>query len=454
VETVYAFESQLAEIIKVEENVPFISTVHETTEHAGDIAVALASGDTRDNKDILAPYLKELRTSVLLKPPEELELSRENIEQEDKKNELTGKLMLFIAQLINKRRLMASPPQAYPQVRLCVTAASLQQKIRKLEHSLQKSVSGSYERRKISGSRAKTVSEFNDTVSQVNLCALKDRRILREIDAIKGSGYRQKGIVEKKFQLLVRELEAVEARAQAARDRLVKSNLRLVVGIARRYLHWGLPLSDIIQEGNIGLMRAAEKFDYRLGARFSTYASWWIRQAIVRCIDAQRSSIRLPVYINERCKKMRKLTRQIVQDTGAEPVPESIAEAMGISSRHVDQMQLMIQDTISLETPSGKEDGPLKYFIVDAAATSPLDEVLKEQRLQTADQALQVLAPREKEIIRMRFGIGDDAEHTLEEIGQRFGLSRERIRQLEDKALAKLKRSKKIQELMQSFASA
>jgi len=124
---------------------------------------------------------------------------------------------------------------------------------------------------------------------------------------------------------------------------------------------------------------------------------------------------------------------------------------MGLTARNVDQMQQIAQDTISLETPSGKEDGPLKYFIVDASATSPLDEVLKEQRLQTADQALQMLAPREKEIIRMRFGIGDDAEHTLEEIGQRFNLSRERIRQLEDKALAKLKRSKKIQELMQSF---
>jgi RNA polymerase primary sigma factor len=454
VETVYALEVQMAEIIKAEENPPFISPDPETTEHAEEVSIAPTSSAARDTKDILAPYLRELRTSVLLKPHEELALSRENVEQEQIQHELTGRLMLFLAQLVNKQRLMAAPAHAHQQLRLCVTAASLQQKILKVERLMQKSVSGSYERRKLSVSRTKAVREFGETVLQANLFALKQNTILREIRAINSDGFRQKGEIEKKFQHLVQEIQSAEVRAQAARDRLVKSNLRLVVGLARRYLHWGMPLSDLIQEGNIGLMRAAEKFDYRMGARFSTYASWWIRQAIVRCIDAQRSSIRLPVYINERCKKMRRLSRQIVQDTGAEPIPASLAEAMGISSRHIDQMQLILQDTISLETPAGKEDGPLKHFIVDPAASSPLDEVLREQRMQTADQALQVLAPREKEIIRMRFGIGEDAEHTLEEIGQRFGLSRERIRQLEDKALNKLKRSRKIHELMQSFASA
>jgi RNA polymerase primary sigma factor len=453
VETVYAFDSKIEEIIKAGESVPFISTGHEATGHAEDVPVAQASADARENKDVLAPYLKELRASVLLKPHEELELSMENIEQEQKKHELTEQLMLFIAQQISKRRLMTAPADAHQQVRICVSAALLQRRIRKFERSIQQSVPGSYERRKLSGNKAQAVNEFRDTVLRVDLCALKERAILREINSFKRAGARQKMRIEKEFQRLVQGIQAAETRAQAARNRLVKSNLRLVVGIARRYLHWGMPISDIIQEGNIGLMRAAEKFDYRLGARFSTYASWWIRQAIVRCIDAQKNSIRLPVYINERCKKMRRLTRQIVQDTGAEPMPASLAETMGISSRHIDQMQLILQDTISLETPAGKEDGPLKYFIVDPAASSPLDEVLREQRMQTADQALQVLAPREQEIIRMRYGIGDDAEHTLEEIGQRFGLSRERIRQLEDKALNKLKHSRKIYELMQSFAS-
>jgi RNA polymerase primary sigma factor len=138
---------------------------------------------------------------------------------------------------------------------------------------------------------------------------------------------------------------------------------------------------------------------------------------------------------------MKKITRQIVQDTGKAPVLSSLVEAMGISSRHVDEIQLILQDTLSLETPVGKEDGPLKHFIEDPSNTSPLDEMLKDQRLQTAEMALQILAPREQEIIKLRFGIGIDAEHTLEEIGERFNLSRERIRQLEDKALAKLKHS-------------
>ena len=453
-ETVYELESLLTEIIKVEESEPLISVGQDSAEPVQDGSIATASNDARDTKDILAPYLKELRASALLKPHEEFALSRENIEQEQKKHELVERLVLFIAQQISKRRLMTAPAHAHQQLRNCVAAASLNERIRKLERSIQQSVPGSYERRKLYNSRAKAVNEFRDIVLRVDLRALKEQPILREINSFKRADTRKKMKIEKEFQRLVQNTEAAEARAQAARDRLVKSNLRLVVGIARRYLHWGMPLSDLIQEGNIGLMRAAEKFDYRLGARFSTYASWWIRQAIVRCIDAQKNSIRLPVYINERCKKMRRLTRQIVQDTGAEPMSASLAEAMGISSRHIDQMQLILQDTISLETPTGKEDGPLKYFIVDPAASSPLDEALREQRMQTADQALQVLAPREQEIIRMRYGIGVDAEHTLEEIGQRFGLSRERIRQLEDKALNKLKRSRQIYELMQSFASA
>ena len=449
-ETVYEIDAQMTEFIHAEDTETFTSTGHDAAEEAEISSIIAPSKETRD-KDILAAYLKELRSSMLLTSSEELALGRENIVQEELRKELTGQLMLFVARQVSIRRLLAAPANAHSAVRLCVTILSLQRRIKTFERAIRNSASGSYERRKLNSSRTKAMSEFSELVESADFGALKDRAILQEIESIGGVKLRQKAKIEKEFMRFVRDIETAAARVQAARDRLVKSNLRLVVGLARRNLHWGLPLSDLIQEGNIGLMRAAEKFDYRLGARFSTYASWWIRQAIVRCIDAQKSSIRLPVYINERCKKMRKLTRQIVQDTGAEPVQESLAEAMGISSCHIDQMRQIVLEPISLETPSGKEDGPLKYFIVDVAATSPLDDVLKEQRLQTADQALQVLAPREKEIIKMRFGIGDNAEYTLEEIGQRFGLSRERIRQLEGKALAKLKSSPTLKRCYEQF---
>jgi len=440
VESVYELDAHLEDIISVEANEPLLNSGHDAAADTADDSIAQSTREARD-KDILSAYLKELRTSVLLTPQEEIALGKESVEQENARQELTGQLLLYVAQLVDKRRFLFAAPDAHPIVRACMTAASLQKKIKTLERSIQKSASGTYERRKLNSNKAKIVSEFCAFVSQVDLSALKDRTILRIIKHVGNVNARQKAKAEKEILRMMQAIETAEARSQGARDRLVKSNLRLVVGLARRYLNWGMPLADIIQEGNIGLMRAAEKFDYRMGARFSTYASWWIRQAIVRCIDGQRNSIRLPVYINERLKKMKKITRQIVQDTGKAPVLSSLVEAMGISSRHVDEIQLILQDTISLETPVGKEDGPLKHFIEDPSNTSPLDELLKDQRLQTAELALQILAPREQEIIKLRFGIGIDAEHTLEEIGERFNLSRERIRQLEDKALAKLKHS-------------
>jgi RNA polymerase sigma factor (sigma-70 family) len=450
VETVYALDAHLDEIISVEENEPLLNSGHDAAADTVDDSNAQPTREARD-KDILSTYLKELRTSVLLTSQEEITLGKESVEQENKKQELTGQLLLYVAQLIDKRRFLTAAADAHSIVRACMTVASLQQRIKTLERSIQKSISGSYERRKLNSSKAKIVSEFCALVSQVDFHELKDRAILKEIKHVGKINAQQQVKAEKEILRMMQEIETAEARSQGARARLVKSNLRLVVGLARRYLNWGMPLADIIQEGNIGLMRAAGKFDYRLGARFSTYASWWIRQAIVRCIDGQRSSVRLPVYINERMKKMKKITRQIVQDTGKAPMLSSLVKAMGISSRHVDEIQQILQDTISLETPVGKIDGPLKYFIEDSSNTSPLDEILKDQRLQTAELALQILAPREQEIIKLRFGIGIDAEHTLEEIGERFNLSRERIRQLEDKALAKLKHSPSLKRCYEQY---
>lgn len=436
----YTFDLQLTDIIQVGDYDDCIGQGKDEAEDRG-VAPFSSAAISAGDKDIMACYLKEIGKTPLLNRQEERALSRQIELQKQKKQELTVQLMLFIAQRVNKRLLLAASQSAPSVVRACVTVLSLQQKLNVLNRTLQKSAAGSYERRKLCICRTKTDNMLRGIISRVNLCELQDPAILRKPDIMKDVGSRKRASDKKVFMRIVQDIKTAEEYSRIAKDRFVKANLRLVVGIARRYLNWGMPLADLIQEGNIGLIRAAEKFDYHMGFRFSTYASWWIRQSIVRCIDNQRSSIRLPAYINERLMKMKKITQQMVRDNGAEPAAAALAEAMGISSSHIDEMQQIVQDTISLETSTKTEVVPLEHFLEDSSAVSPLDEVLKDQRLQTADRALKALKPREQKIIRMRFGIGFDGEHTLEEIGAQFGLSRERVRQIERQALQKLRYS-------------
>jgi len=294
-----------------------------------------------------------------------------------------------------------------------------------------------------------TINEMSLSFREIEKMLKKLQFIGKQVERGATADMEKLGLDEATLKDIVSRIDKEEVRVKIAKDELCKANLRLVVSIAKKYVNRGLTLLDLIQEGNIGLMKAADRYESGKGTKFSTYSTWWIRQRITRAILDQARTIRLPVHLIEESTRISRIYTKFMREKGREPSPEEVAKIMGLSVVRVNEILRAIQEPVSLETPILSEEKELKDVIIDEKSVSPFKKLENSEASSRIEEVLSSLTEREEKIIRMRFGIGVGSEHTLEEVGKYFNLTRERIRQIEIKALKKLRhpaRSKLLRE--------